>query len=225
MKKVLFLFLVSLIPSFTFAQKDGDLDNQFYFRFGASMPTWKYYGADGKDDFSDDIRKGGGIFEMGSIFMLNSIRLADGMRIGINVDYLSMSYHRFKLKNTNFDDFSFFFGSKVGPSFSYSPVNKLVFDAFVKYNPVWVTGKVVDDKNMTNRSDPYVFMGFVDSKLSAGVNVRFSILMLGFEYNPGSAELLRIDDTSVEDQYYGNLDNSGKKTPMPCYNLTFGLSF
>jgi hypothetical protein len=222
MKRVCLLLIAVFIANFTFSQEDGDLKNRFYFRGGLSIPTWKYGGEDGKDDFPDDTKRGGAVFELGSIFMLNSLKLVDGMRIGINVDYLSLSYHSMKSNDYDAARTALFFGSKIGPSFTYSPVDKLAFDTYIKFNPVWIAS-VVDDSY--GDEDPDVYMGFFGTKLSAGFNIRYSILMIGFEYNPGSAKLKWIDEDAEDDDYLGNADDDGDKTPMPGYNITFGLSF
>ena len=91
MKKLIILVFVALLSIPCFSQDAGDLENQFYFRFGYSNPSWKYYGLDGKSDFPDGARKFGGVFELGSIFYINRLKIRDGMRLGINVDYLSIT--------------------------------------------------------------------------------------------------------------------------------------
>ena len=73
MKKVCLLLIAMLTVNFTFSQENGNLKNRFYFRFGTSMPTWNYYDLNGKSDWYPDTKRFGGIFELGSIFMLNKI--------------------------------------------------------------------------------------------------------------------------------------------------------
>jgi hypothetical protein len=208
--------------------QDGDLKKQTYFRFGFSLPSWKYVGNENRDDWGGDFTKrAGGIFEVGNIFILNSIKLSPGMRIGINVDYLSLVYNRFAfdnslyLKSSNF----MFFGSKIGPSFSYSPVQHLTFDAYFKFNPVWAAANytaLIDDTAGDN-----FYLGFMGIKYSVGLNVRYSLLMVGFEFNPGFAKMKYFDDDAGEftDVYYSNVNDNGKKTPVPAMNFTVGLSF
>jgi hypothetical protein len=186
------------------------------------MPTWKYFGHDGKSDWSGGYKRMGGIFEFGSIFMLNSIKLAPGMRIGINVDYLSIDYHRFSSSSLDQKYHFGYLGSKIGPSFSYSPVNRLVIDTYFKFNPVWVAGSewlLYDEDNF--------FLGFMGIKYSVGLNVRYSILMVGFEYNPGYAKFRWYDkdNSELSDEYMGNGNDNGDKTPVPGMHFTLGLSF
>lgn len=223
MKKLWFVLTFAFLVNLTYGQ--GDLDNQFYFRFGYSNPSWKYLGADDKDDWPDDAKKWGGVFELGSIFMLNGIKLADGMRIGINVDYMSLQLHQFKINDGDSKFTTFCFGSKIGPSFTYSPVDKLEFDAVIKFNPVWVASAFMKDYS---DEDPEVFVGVFGTKMSVGFNIRYSILMMGFEYNPGGAKMKWTDEDAENDDYLGNpadMDDDGDKTSMPGYNITLGLSF
>jgi len=225
MKKV-FIVLLLAATSFAGFSQDGNLKKQTYFRVGLSLPTWRYIGYDGKSDWDEgDIKRIGGIFETGSIFMLNAIKLAPGMRIGINVDYLSVNYHKFSSSENDVSLNFFYAGSKIGPSFSYSPVNKLVFDAYFKFNPVWVAGSMW--KYDSELTDDQFLLGFMGIKYSVGLNVRYSILMLGFEFNPGYAKFRYYDteEKKLTDDYLGNDDDNGDKTPVPGINFTLGLSF
>jgi hypothetical protein len=226
MKKFLaaLLLLTSVLSGYS--QDEGNLKNQFYFRFGYSNPTWKYMGADGKDDWGG-AKKMGGLFEFGNIFMLNSIKIAPGLRLGINVDYLSLGYHQ----ASSFDDYTdmdkiyfFYAGSKIGPSISYSPVKNLVIDTYFKLNPEWVS---VSDWTYTDDSDDELYMGFVGLKYSVGINVRYSILMMGFEFNPGALKMKWYDteNNELSDEYMGNMNSDSDKTPVPAMNFTLGLSF
>ena len=211
------------------AQDDSDLDNQFYFRFGWSSPSWNSFGIDGKDDFPTDTRRFGGVFEMGSIFMINRLKIADRLRLGINVDYISVSAHAFDTDEINI--YNLCIGSKVGPSLSYSPVKSLTFDVFAKINPVWIAGTGLDDGDMDEDEDVYI--GYLGMKYSIGVNIRWAILIFGFEYNPGSLKLK--NDKGMGD-YLGNPgdylvnsghypDDRGEKTSLSALNFTLGFSF
>jgi hypothetical protein len=225
------LFFVALFISIALFSQEGNLKTQgFYFRLGTSIPSWQYAGATGKSDWGDNnVKRYGAVFEMGSIFMLNGIKIAKGLRIGINADYLSLTTHVFTSDDISgtYTDVAFFVGSKLGPCISYSPVKRLVFDVYGKVNPVWFSGMNSsysyssgysgDDNNDT-------YLGFVDMKFSIGFNIRYSILMTGFEYNPGALKLQNVDN----DEYLGNgwdPNDNGDKTKMPGYNITIGLSF
>ena len=223
MKKLFVLIFVALLTIPSFAQDNGDLENQFYFRFGWSSPSWTSFGADGKDDFPDDVRRFGGVFDMGSIFMINRLKIADHLRLGINVDYLSISAHAFDVGD-DLNIYNLCIGSKVGPSLSYNPVGSLTFDIFAKINPVWIAGVGLDAGDMDENED--VFIGYLGMKYSLGVNIRWAILIFGFEYNPGSLKLK--NDKGMGD-YLGDFgkypDETGEKTSLPACNFTIGFSF
>ncbi len=223
MKKLVTIILltVMLIPGYS---QEGDLKKQNYFRLGLSFPTWKYYGWEDKNDWDTDTKRIGGVFEVGSIFMLNRIKIADGIRLGINVDYLSATYHLWRQTDADYGFHYMYLGSKVGPSFSYSPVNRLVFDAYFKLNPVWVAGALAlfNEEGVDDRA----YIGFLGLKYSIGFNVRYAIAMLGFEFNPGSIKFREYDNTEgkLTHNYLGNT-NAGDRTPVPGVNFTVGLSF
>jgi hypothetical protein len=223
MKKsiAVFMMLATMVVAYS---QDGNLKKQTYFRFGLSSPTWKYFGNDDKSDWDSDVKKIGGIFEVGSIFMLNSIKIAPGMRLGINLDYLSVNYHRFK-DTEDKSTYSFVYvGSKIGPSFSYSPVDRLVFDAYFKFHPVWIDAAFFAYNDELVEDD--LFMGFMGLKYSVGLNVRYSVLMLGFEFNPGIAKFRYYDteENKLSDEYMENVNDNSKKIPVPGINFTLGLS-
>lgn len=231
MKKLFVFAMVVLFTSMTFAQdsgdlrpsqaqNNGDLENQFYFRFGYSNPSWQYYGLDGKSDFPDGARKFGGVFELGSIFYINRLKIADGVRLGINADYISITAQVFDLSD-EVNLANVFIGSKVGLAFSYNPVSTLVIDAIAKLNPVWGAGIGVQvDGEMDGDED--IYLGFMGIKYSIGINVRWSVIMIGFEYNPGS---MKLQNDSGSGEYFGNLNDGSDKTPMSYCNFTFGFSF
>jgi len=223
MKKLL-MILTFVAIAFAGYSQDGNLKKQTYFRFGLSSPSWKYLGSDGKSDWDDNMKRIGGIFEVGNIFMLNSLKIAPDMRLGINVDYLSVNYHKFSESGSDYSLNFFYFGSKIGPSFSYSPVKRLVFDAFVKFNPVWVAGSVWAYHDDLIEDD--FFMGFMGIKWSVGLNVRYSLLMLGMEFNPGYAKFRYYDSEANEftDDYLGNAKDNKDTSPVPCLNFTIGIS-
>ena len=225
MKKIISISLLTVLFMTSGYSQDGNLKKQTYFRFGYSIPTWKFYGFDSKTDWPDEIKRTGVSFEIGNIFMLNSIKLSPGMRLGINIDYLSLNYNRFSQPDIISENF-IMAGSKIGPSFSYSPVKRLVFDAYFKFNPVWAAGNF---RNYTLESaEDQFYLGFMGIKYSVGMNVRYSVLMAGIELNPGYLRKMRLfDDENAEftDIYMENVNDNGNKVPAPVLNLTLGLSF
>ncbi|MGM0407205.1 MAG: hypothetical protein ACQERU_04430 [Bacteroidota bacterium] len=194
------------------------MDNVFYFRLGYSSPSWKQFGfAEVLSDevLSEVLSKNGAMFEMGKIYMLNSIPLPDNMVIGINADFFSIYWHQFSNNNEDGNINTLRLDSKVGPSFTYTPVDKLGIDLYVKADISWVTATVDED------DDGYGAIGTVG--LSTGFNVRYSKLLLGFEFNSINPKLESID---YEGEYFGNLnDYSSKKSPLPSLTFSIGLAF
>ena len=225
MKKIVAVIVLILAGFVTVNSQVGDLKKQTYFRIGYSIPTWKYFGQGDKSDWLG-AKRVGGVFEVGNIFMLNSLKLSPGMRLGINVDYLSIDFHRFYSNETNSGSENLFFvGSKIGPSFSYSPVKRLVFDAYVKFNPVWVAGEVIDVPE--GNGEDHFYLGYLGVKYSFGLNIRYAILMTGIEINPGFVRMKLFDEENKKfvDIYRSNVNDNSNRTPVPGVNFTVGLSF
>jgi len=59
---------------------------------------------------------------------------------------------------------------------------------FAKINPVWVGGVYYNQQDISDGSIE-AHLGYVQMMYSFGINVRVSILMLGFEYEIGSLKL------------------------------------
>lgn len=219
MIKLSLLLIVLSISSLSIAQDNGDLENQFYFRFGLSNPTKSYFGAE--DSFWDNRKRVGGVFELGSIFMINNLPLSDGLRLGVNVDYAEFSYHQLSSKIDDAAIGIFKISSKIGPSISYSPVSNLVFDAYVKFKIAWVAGMANAAADGTVDEDD-TYGGTLGMGYAVGVNVRYRFLMLSFEFNKDKMKLERTDTSG---SYLGNAKDQGDETPMPSYNLTLGFCF
>ena len=220
MKKISLLLISLSVSLLTFAQNSGDLENKFYFRFGYSNPTNSYLGVDDNSDW-DNLTRAGGIFELGSIFMLNSLPLSDGLRLGINVDYAEFSYHQL---SSTIDDTALGVlkvASKIGPSISYSPATNLVFDAFIKAKIPWVAGSAIVSGDSSFEDENYV--GTFGIGFSTGFNIRYRFLMAGFEFNKDS---IKLEDVDVKGEYFGNVsDPDDDKTPLPSLSFTFGFCF
>jgi hypothetical protein len=198
------------------SQSSGDLENQFYFRFGYSQATTSYLGVD-DDEFWDSFSRVGGVFELGHIFIINKAAMSDGLRIGINVDYAEFSYHHLTYPEEDVILGLLKLSSKVGPSLSYSPVPNLVFDIFVKAKIPWVAGiaLVVDEEDDVYLANPRI-------GVATGINVRYRFIMLGFEYNSDNMKFEHVDFSG---DYFGNLSDDSDKTPMPSLSFTPGFSF
>jgi hypothetical protein len=160
--------------------------------------------------------------EIGTIFMLKTFGTKENMALGLDVNYLSIYWHRFSqdMSFLTIDVGTLRFDSKVGPSFTISPIDKLAFDVYAKANISWVTATAIVENDLTDEAEGFgdVFcVGF-----STGFNVRYGILMVGFEFNTISPKLVNVDN---DGEYLGNAKNDGDRTPLPSTNFTIGLSF
>jgi hypothetical protein len=216
MKKILSFLLVTFVTISGFAQ--SSLDNEFYLRLGYSSPSWQQF--DGEKSNWNGASKFGVVGEIGTIFMFRKIPLPENMAIGLDVDYLTFCYNQFSYQNDTYDLGTLRFDSKIGPSFTISPVKDLAFDAYVKADIAWITAAVEVYDGNTDDADAYANIGTVG--VSTGINFRYKILMLGIEYNTVSPELENVDDDS---DFLGSFYSNNKKSPLPCLNFTIGLSF
>ena len=217
MKRTSLAILALSISISALAQGSGDLDSKFYFRFAYSHPAGSYFGVD-DDAFWNDFSRVGGAFELGNLFMLNSIDLSDGLRLGINVDFAEFSYQQLKEGLADFHISVAKVSSKVGPSLSYSPVTGLVFDVFVKAKIPWVGGLVLWDPDDVEEW----FLATPTVGLATGLNVRYRFLMFGFEFN---TESMKFQSQDFPGTYFGNLSDDSDKTPMPSFSFSLGFCF
>lgn len=219
MKRTILAILALSISISTLAQGSGDLDSKFYFRFVYSHPAGTYLGVD-NDAFWDEYSRVGAAFELGNLFMLNSLDLSDGLRLGINVDFAEFSYQMIPRSETLSDSHLSVakVSSKVGPSLSYSPVEGLVFDVFVKAKIPWVGGLVI----WTPEDVEEWFLATPAIGLATGFNVRYRFLMFGFEFN---TERMKFESQDFPDTYFGNLTDDSDKTPMPSFSFSLGFCF
>lgn len=221
MKKLLTVFGIILFSISAFSQK---LDNEMYFRFGYSNPSWKQFSLSEAEwaDLGID-KKQGASFEFGTIFMINQLPTAENMAIGINVDYLYVNYNNFTT-NSSMEPMNLGtlrVGSKIGPSFTYSPMDKLAFDVYAKADIAWASAAVIYENSFDDADD--YFYGKIAAGFSTGLNVRYGILMLGFEFNTISPEL---ESDDYPGEFLGNFEDADSdKSPLPCMNFTLGLSF
>ena len=221
MKKLLIFFTLATISLSSFGKK---FDNETYFRFGYSLPSWNQFGLS-KEAWTNNIEKIGATFETGNIFMINSVPSPENMALGINVDYLYINSFLYNDDDVNVGGARV--GSKIGPSFTYSPVKKLAFDIFTKADFAWATVVVPYQGNINDAEDHYT--SNVDVGFSTGLNIRYGILMLGIEYNTISPKLSSDEYEGIYLQdvinSYITETNSDEKSKLSSINFTIGLSF
>jgi hypothetical protein len=225
MRKLIVLFAVTFISLNALCQK---LDNPFYFRFGFSNPSWEYFDQ-GKDYWQEDVSKYGVNFELGTIFLIPSSTMSENMVFGINVDYFYANFNNFHGEDDSGEASTGIYrvGSKVGPSFTYIPAEKMALDVYVKADVAWAAVVAPYEKEIDDGDD--YFIDYLPVGFSTGLNFRYGMLMLGVEFNTISPKLESDDHKGVYlqeilDEFNGE-DRLRKKTKMPNMNFTIGMSF
>lgn len=198
------------------SQNSGDIENQFYLRFAYSHTSKSYLGVEDME-FWDSFKRYGGVFELGHIFIINKAALADGLRFGINVDYAEFSYNQIAAKNADYDLGVPKLASKIGPSLSYRPTSNLIIDLFVKAKLTWVAGIIPWTDEVED-----VYLAKPGVGLATGLNIRYGLVMLGFEFN---SDNLKYESNDYPGEYFGNLSDDSDKTPMPSFNFSIGVCF
>lgn len=236
MRKLVLSILLLLFSTFTFAQdfESGDLNKRSYIRVGLSTPTYHYYGFSGKEDMENRIGlflksinedfdnttisgRIGANFEVGTIYPLNGINIADNLRLGINIDWLSIKAQVFNLEGSQ-NLYNGFAATKGGLALSYGLSKAIIFDVYGKVSMVWAGGIYYNHQNGDGNID--IFRGYLQPMYSTGVNVKLAFIILGFEYEFGSLRL-----KNNEGVYFGNVINDSNRTPMSGFNATFGFIF
>nr|WP_321355551.1 hypothetical protein [uncultured Draconibacterium sp.] len=225
MKKFIIAFTTIL---FWLSGTAQDFDNRFYFRAGYSSPSWSYFDQD-KDFWGEGTSKYGANFELGTIFMINSALQSKEMVLGIDAVFLYTNFNNFKYEDElgSVNTGIYRVGSKIGPSFTYSPAENLAFDVYVKADIAWVA-LIAPYEEKIDDGDDY-FIDYLPVGFSTGVNFRYGMLMLGIEFNTISPQLESDDFEGYYFQQYIDAFNEEemvhKKTKMPNLNFTVGLNF
>lgn len=225
MKRLTIFFAVIFLSLTSIGQ---ELDNSVYFRLGYSNPSWNYFDQ-GKDYWAEGVSKFGGNFELGTIFLIKSIIPAENMAIGIDATFLYANFNNFHLGDEmgNVNIGIYRVGSKVGPSFTYSPIDKMAFDVYVKADIAWASVVAPYEQKIDDGDDYY--LDYLPVGISTGLNFRYGILMLGVEYNTISPELESDDYKGMYWQDgmndFNGEENGSKKSKMPNLNFTIGMCF
>ena len=226
MKKTSLTILVLSISILTFAQSSGDsvnqsqssgdLESHFYLRFAYSHSSKSYLGVDDMEIW-DSYKRYGGVVEIGHIFIINKAALADGLRLGINVDYAEFSYNQLAAIDADYDLGVPKLASKIGPSLSYRPSPKLIIDVYVKAKITWIGGIIP----WTDEVDD-VYLAKPGIGIATGLNIRYDMFMLGFEFN---SDNLKYESNDFPGTYFGNFSDDSDKTPMPSFSFSIGVCF
>ena len=155
--------------------------------------------------------------------MFKNVPKSEKIALGIDVDFITVYWQKFETfdKGSEVDLWNLRFDSKIGTSITFIPVNRLAFDIFIKADISWfsLTGIMYnnDMEDMEGYGDIFAL------GISTGFNVRYSILMVGFEFNTISPQLENAENPG---EYMGNInDINTNRSPLPSVNFTIGLSF
>lgn len=225
MKRLTIFFAVTFLSLTAICQ---ELDNPVYFRFGFSNPSWNYFDQ-GKDFWADEVSKLGGNLELGTIFLIKPVIQAKNMAVGIDATFLYANFNNFHAGDETGDVNLGIYrvGSKVGPSFTYSPIEKMAFDVYVKADIAWAAVIAPYEKKLDDGDD--YFIDYLPVGISTGLNFRYGLLMLGVEFNTISPELESDDYKGMYFQEmmgdFNGEENVSKKSKMQNLNFTIGMCF
>jgi len=203
MRKVLSLFVATLLLSVSYAQKAGDIESSTYIRFSSLSKPIIARGENAISNYNgfEFDREIGADLEIGGLYPLNDLDLGDGLRLGIDVTYINAGYEYYA--QTDGTDASthylhnILFGLKVGPAISYTPVEKLFFEPYFKFCP---TGSMYTDvdKDLTKNTSYSEMDGGIGFKTCAGMTISYSIISVGFEAVFGNIRYFDKDETLVD---------------------------
>lgn len=208
MKKTLLFAFATILALSIYAQKGSEvMDNPVYARLGYAMP--------GGDLKSMEVITAGALFEVGTIFYLNSLNLPEKLKLGVDVTYLSISgFANMKMSNDeNKTDSYFTAGVKLGPAVSYNFYGEWVGDLYFKIHPhQFITG---EDENFGYHAPTQTKFG-----TSFGLNIRWKALMLGCEFTSA-----KYDFEIATAPSKSALETTEKSIKLPSTNLTLGVNF
>ncbi len=162
-----------------------------------------------------NMNKGLGI-NIGKLYYINSIDLIEELRFGIDWTIISWDFV-YAHNNDDIDMFSTatnFFASKIGPTISYNPIDKLIIDGKLTIQPTLIL------MNQSFDNDSYLHGSAFKFRTGLSVNTRYKSFMLGFEMSFGK--------TNMELNNYDDLNgDTNVKTEIPTtrFDLVFGLAF
>jgi len=204
MKKILLIAICVFLSVSSFSQSENGndiFDNAVYARIALGFP--------GGELSDNDVVTAGPQFEVGTIFYLNSLKIADKMKLGIDVTYVSVSgvVNSPDLINDDKSDSYFMAGAKAGPCFSYNFAGDFIADAYFKLYPnMLIAGETqYHDYNAENQFK----LG-----TSFGLNVRYKALMVGFEFT-----------STKYDFEVGTLSPSSESIKLPVTFVSLGVNF
>lgn len=145
--------------------------------FAAAGPTW--------------VKNNPGFgLKLGSMFFLNGIKIHEKMRIGLDVTYMGFNYISSEMRitpNQTFNIHNIYFNPEFGPSFSFSPADRMSIDVAFKASLVVDVnfGSYSYDVANSNFSDTYLGVG-IGFRYGPALYYRYKPLLVGIQYNMGN---------------------------------------
>ena len=231
MKKftILLLGLIFVIPVFLRAQEsDNERKNRIhggiYLKFGAVFPLGKF--AEGQtanvipttnSNTSPLIylpAKTGIAADLGWMFYIGPAFANKHLRVGIDATFLSfwLNFTSPVLSNSKSNQHYYYFGGqKFGPVFTINIVDRLNLDISYKINANF-SYYYGEWENYVEAQFSKYGVNFLQQEVS--MNIRYSLLMLSFQYNFG-------------DMKYNNMSSSRPSQTIECntFRILFGLKF
>ncbi|MGB0402810.1 MAG: hypothetical protein ACPGEG_01855 [Salibacteraceae bacterium] len=139
--------------------------------------------------------------KIGSMFFLNGIKIHEKMRIGLDATYMGFNYISSEMRvgpNQTFNMHNVYFNPEFGPSFSFSPADKMSIDVAFKASLVIDVnfGSYSYDVGNTNFSDTYVGVG-IGFRYGPAIYYRYKPFLVGIQYNMGNVKQNIASENSV----------------------------
>lgn len=199
MKKAAFFALLLVFTTMTYAQSNGVFDNAVYLRLG--------YGFPGGDLKTKEVITAGAQFEAGTIFYLQSLKLHEKLKLGIDVTLAGQGFvNQDNMFNNNQTNSYMKAGLKVGPCLSYNFAGDWIADGYFKLFPhAFGTGE----------HDTYFAETQFKLGTSMGLNIRYKALILGCEMSSGKYDF----------EYSGGEEPENVSIKLPATMLSLGVKF
>jgi len=133
--------------------------------------------------------------DMGSIYYLKRIALPSNMCVAINLTWIDISTFATSWKDSYPKTFGTgystgvlqMYGVKIGGLFTFNPLPKMYIDGFINMHPTYSLIDVSLDSKRYYNADP-LFLDGVSMRYNFGANFRYSLLLVGADFDFGSTQ-------------------------------------
>jgi hypothetical protein len=212
----LFIFAILFSSVFLYGQmgsRPAVIHSGFYIKLGAAFPTGTFKSGqtlpiynpvmtvptDQKYNLSYLPAKVGPAMDLGFLIYIGPSFADNYIRCGIDATFLSIWYNSTNPVlnlDSRYEHFYYFGGQKYGPIITVNPIDKLLIDISYKFNPNF--GYHFDEWNDPNypkgygqpagplADAQYAKFGITFWSQEFSMNIRYRIMLIGFEYNFGT---------------------------------------